>query len=175
MKTSKMLCLLLTVCCLTPAAGCSGRKANNSSNSPSAWNDQVESISFAREDVAKMVTFLEYTQDGVSNAEILGWDTNDPATWETVTWTSKNEGHLFSVSFHLGVYDYPRLAGTLDLSNCTSLHFLWCINNQLTALDVTGCKKLEALWCWDNNMPSDASIKGLDKSITKEFTSDWSR
>ena len=50
------------------------------------------------------------------------------------------------------------VTGTLDMSGCSSLTYLDCYGNSITALNIQGCSKLEKLLCYDNQ------IKTLDLS-----------
>ena len=43
---------------------------------------------------------------------------------------------------------------SLDVSDNTSLMYLYCSQNQLTSLDVSGCNALTRLYCWVNQLTS---------------------
>ncbi|GHT78116.1 hypothetical protein AGMMS50262_20360 [Bacteroidia bacterium] len=49
---------------------------------------------------------------------------------------------------------YNQLKGTIDMSSCTILWYLYCQVNQLTSLDVSGCTSLTELFCFDNQLTS---------------------
>lgn len=64
-----------------------------------------------------------------------------------LTWNEDNPKRLTSI-YCEGNY----LAGTLDLSGCTALEFLYCSNNTLTSLDLNSCTALTELECMDNSL-----------------------
>ena len=47
-----------------------------------------------------------------------------------------------------------NLIGTIDVSGCTALTYLYCAYNQLTSLNVSGCSELTYLACADNQLTS---------------------
>ena len=68
-----LLCLLLSSYLLLLSAGCKSQPASSKpdhSKPPSA--SQAETGSYSDHDVAQMTAFLNHSENGVSNAEILG-------------------------------------------------------------------------------------------------------
>jgi len=113
-------------------------------------------------DVQKVQTFLrQANESGKTNAEKLGWDAETPASWpissyifgldywtKGVHWeTIDNELRLTAICIN-----YSELHGTLDVSGCTALDWLYCYSNQLTALNVSGCTALDAIDCRANQL-----------------------
>jgi len=113
-------------------------------------------------DVQKVQAFLgQKDESGKTNAEKLGWDAETPASWpissyifgldywtKGVHWeTIDNELRLTAICIN-----YSELHGTLDVSGCTALNWLYCYSNQLTALDVSGCTALDAIDCRANQL-----------------------
>ena len=115
---------------------------------PEGYNDH---------DYRKLVAFLEQTDDeGVKNGKKLSenYDPNDPATWGTYCGDQRfqwieSDGELRIQEIYVS---YENLYGALDVSGCTALEHLSCINNNLTTLDVSGCTALERLDCDYNNL-----------------------
>lgn len=50
------------------------------------------------------------------------------------------------------IREYGVYLTSLDLSRCTTLTELYCIDNQLTTLDLSRCPALTALYCVDNQL-----------------------
>ena len=61
----------------------------------------------------------------------------------------KGDKNISGLFFHDG--SNYRLA-SLDVSECTTLVYLWCTGNQLTSLDVTKNTELVDLNCWNNQL-----------------------
>ena len=59
----------------------------------------------------------------------------------------------------LSLYDCPSLTN-IDAKNCTSLKYLYCYRNALTALNISGNTALEELYCFENANLS--TITGLN-------------
>ena len=56
-----------------------------------------------------------------------------------------------------------KLKGQLDLSSFTGLKYLYCENNELTALDVSGLTGLKEIYCSNNCLTSDSlDLSGVD-------------
>ncbi len=65
---------------------------------------------------------------------------------------------------------YSNLLTTLDLSGSKALTSLGCFDNHLTELDVSSNTALTSLNCYNNYMSDESAIKGLNESLTTNFT-----
>ena len=110
-----------------------------------------------------------FTENGAlykTNAERLGWDPENPATWQGLTWDG--EGNLIGLDWrtltitgHLDLTKFPKLE-IADLEYCAlteltvaglgTLQQLDCSGNYLTQLDLTGCTALYDLDCSFNQL-----------------------
>lgn len=106
----------------------------------------VPDIVYNEYDVEKIQDFLAQG----SNAQNLGYDVNDPATWTDINWgTAGDELRVTMISW----YDRD-IAGPLELSGCTSLKCINCDENSIGALDVSGCTSLAILYCNNSGLES---------------------
>ena len=113
-------------------------------------------------DYQKVVAFLEQTDsNGKKNGEKINnaYQADDPSTWtyqdgsltRGVIWTdSKDDKHVLCLDFD----SKDGLYGQLDLSDCTELEEVYCLNGELDEINVSGCGALETLWCENNNLTS---------------------
>lgn len=132
----------------------------------------VTSITYNEHDVGKVQDFL---MQG-SNALILGYDINDPATWTDVYWgTAGDELRIMSFNWYEGnltgpldlsgctslknVSFYGCPLGSVDVSGCTALDALNIVQCELTSLDISGCTALTSLSC-PNNLLSSLDVSG---------------
>ena len=76
-----------------------------------------------------------------NNAEIIGWDPEDPSSWQGVTWEN---GRITAID----ISGYG-LEGVLDVTACTELRSLDCSGNLLSVLRFSGCP-LNELSCEGN-------------------------
>jgi len=130
-------------------------------------------VAYDAYEVEKFKTFLNITNSsGVSYAQHLGVDANDPATWDFVTWTYDrgvykmceldivdythwdNGGKLDLSGFDKLITASIRGIGIelLDVSDCANLEFIDCYFNEIHTLNTTGCKNLKTLWCERNKL-----------------------
>ncbi len=107
-------------------------------------------------DYNAMVNFLNQPSavKGQTNAQRLGYDISQPETWTDVVWSDDTEKRLVQIGSESGAsaWTSKRLAGSMDLSNCTALEKINCDSNSMTALDVSGCTALQDLNCMDNQL-----------------------
>ena len=106
----------------------------------------------------------------VINAMIIGngltWRADDPASWPTspiwgtiherVEWNGASPKRITS----LDIFG-SNLTGTLNVSGLTALTMLNCQGNELTGLDVSGCSSLKEIKCIDNNLTGTLDVSGL--------------
>ncbi|MGN0531542.1 MAG: hypothetical protein ACI4IN_01950 [Eubacterium sp.] len=93
-----------------------------------------------------------------NNLSILGWDLDDPSTWEGVTWN--DDGNVESIDF-----SFKDLTGALDLSDFSSLTSVDITGNNLTSVNLDNCSSLEEIDCSFNKLTS------LDLSDCTSLTS----
>ena len=109
------------------------------------------SLQYNTHDLACLQTFLEQTDaNGVKNGTKLNanYDENDLSTWSGVTWEESNgENRVTMIN-----WVEKQLVGSLDVSECTALRYLFCNGNQLTALNVAGDAALSRLLCHSNQL-----------------------
>ncbi|MBR0135578.1 MAG: hypothetical protein IJM18_05205 [Clostridia bacterium] len=125
-------------------------------------------------DYDRCASFLEQTDEsGVKNGEKLSenYDPNDPDTWgtyEAVIWNYDGSYEIFDaprfdwleaggelrISYIcLDDQEYDEdfgVVGTLDLSGCSELIEVTCIDNFIEALDLSGCTGLFSVLCTSN-------------------------
>ena len=112
---------------------------------PSGWDNfdiNLFSVSSAEYNVEQTASLKAFIENG-NNAELLGWDANDPTTWDTVTWNAS--GNVETISLY-----YKGLSGELDLTGFSDLRQLICSGNQITKLTLDGCNSLQILDCSGN-------------------------
>lgn len=73
------------------------------------------------------VSALKNFADTDDNLSLLGWNLDDPSTWNEIEWNS--DGNVTAIDF-----DSIGLSGKLDLSSFNALDMLECTNNKLTDL-----------------------------------------
>ena len=101
----------------------------------------------------------------VSNAELLGWTADDPASWNGILWAdgsvSEIELGYASVFGELDLSSFSDLVKldvsydsltAINLANCENLQYLCCPGNELEELDVSGCPSLLELDCSGNRL-----------------------
>ena len=104
-------------------------------------------------DVSNLRAFLEQTDsNGVKNGQKMSdnYDPNDTTTWKKVIWKEVD-----GVPRVTNIYWYEMgMVGTLDLSDCTELTYLYCYSNELTDLEISGCTALQKVYCYRNQLTS---------------------
>lgn len=135
------------------------REGNNAENA-----DPVQLACF--QDFLRNQGFYENGEMVLSNAENLGWNPDDPTTWEGLTWDENGnliglDLRVLGISGHLDLTQFPYLQYA-DLEFCAltqltvagseCLSTLDCAGNYLTELDLTGCTELTDLDCSYNNL-----------------------
>jgi|GEM_PF-2392628 Leucine-rich repeat (LRR) protein len=114
---------------------------------------RIDNAKINANDLSKLKAFANQG----NNLASLGWDLDDPSSWDYVYWTEVNDEYRLEA---FGVYDQDlTLGGSLDLSGCTELVYLdfdgdGSGNLNLTSLNVSGCAALEALFCDYNQLSS---------------------
>lgn len=109
-------------------------------------------------DEMALQTFLSQNSAvaGQTNAQVLGYDPVDPSTWTDVTWDpSSGENCLAGIN-----WVNKSLAGTLNVSGCTSLIAAFFDQNSITSINAGGCTALTDLTCNQNALTS-LNITGL--------------
>ena len=97
--------------------------------------------SFNETDVAFVQEFLSYED----NESVLGWDKEDVATWEGVSWktiSGVNYIRYFDVASN-------QVTGSLDIGDLKYIRGLYCGGTKITSLDISGCDKLTTLMCYN--------------------------
>ena len=104
-------------------------------------------------DVSNLRAFLEQTDsNGVKNGQKMSdnYDPNDTTTWKKVIWKEVD-----GVPRVTNIYWYEMgMVGTLDLSDCTELTYLYFYSNELTDLEISGCTALQKVYCYRNQLTS---------------------
>jgi len=134
---------------------------------PPALAEEAEEVIYHSGDVAKMRAFLAQEKYGFTNAAILGWDIDDPATWE-MNWTETEDG-LRLVSFG-EIRGGEWLHGTLDLSGCSEFNYFMWNYTGITAISFAGCLKLERLYCYSNSQLTSVNVSGCGELIDLSCT-----
>ena len=147
-RISALLAALILAFLAVPAALALG--ANTPNAIPEGFNEH---------DRQKLLAFF-MTEDeyGVTNAEKLfpsGFEPGAPSSWGGVVWEAVNGEYRLA---RFDVSDLPlreaRLAGSLDLSDCTSLYYLNVENTGVTGLKLSGCSSLSKVFCGYNEISS---------------------
>ena len=120
----------------------------------------IEDPPYNSHDLDKLVAFAVQG----SNLAELGWNLNDPQSWDFVWW----EHDVYEDEWRLKQFDVYScglsLSGSLDLSGCTALTYLDFDNNgsgdlRLTSLDISGCTALRTVYC-NGNTITDVNVTG---------------
>ena len=76
---------------------------------------------------------------------LTGYAKDQPDTWDFAVWSEDSLKQLIELDFYsVDIFD---LTGAASFAGLSSLKYLDCFRNNLTALDLTGCTKLEYLDC----------------------------
>jgi hypothetical protein len=103
---------------------------------------------------------------GDSNAVILGWDANDPASWDDraspgVVWTEL-DGLFYLQSVNL---TGTGVAGPLNLAGCAALEEIAVSGNTLTSMDVSNTPNLTRLYASGNQISSFSAESAPELSL----------
>ncbi len=110
-------------------------------------------------DVTKMQVFLNKEPLEGPNYMQLGYDVDDPSTWNDVTWVASPEGlRISAVEWN----ERQAVGGTLDLSGCAYLESVDFYGNELHGLNLNGCAALKNVSCNDNYLDT-LSLSGCDE------------
>jgi hypothetical protein len=121
--------------------------------------------SYNSHDFNKLQTFLNQTsvETGIKNGKVLNtsYNQDDPTTWTGVIWTggAGAERRVTEIKWS----GKNKLAGNLDVSECTALWQLDCGFNNLYSINVWGCTGLQVLYC------HNTAISSLDVSSLKSL------
>ncbi len=145
----------------------------------------LSSVTYNEHDMDKIRAFLAQG----TNAQTLGCDIDDPATWTDVDWGTAGEELRatyinWSYKNHTGPLDLSgceslkslncsgSTVGSLDVSGCTALYSLVCEGCGLTSVNISGCGALGGLYCTNNSLTSlDVSgCRGLE-DLSCEYNS----
>ena len=84
------------------------------------------------------------------NLEKLGWDLDDPYTWQGVEWKIiGGEYHITSINF-----DGLELEGDFNLPEAEYVESVSCENSSLTTLNLAGCTSLSSVNCYNSGISS---------------------
>jgi len=103
------------------------------------------------------------------NLEKLGWDMENPSTWQGVEWKIiGNEYHITDINFDgldlEGDFSLPEAEyvesvsmqnsslSTINLSGCANLSTINCYNSGISDLAIDDCTSLESVDCEENNL-----------------------
>lgn len=133
-----------------------------------AENDGLISFSFGKpivpagyhpKQVENIRDFLRQPSavSGKLNLEQVGLKISDTASWNTsVNWMKKVEGLIYNKANEKEIvrinWDDAKLAGVLDLKNCTTLTYIECSYSRLEQLNLSNSKKLTNLYCGNNHL-----------------------
>ena len=126
------------------------------------------------------------------NLEKLGWNLEEPYTWQGVKWEIiGDEYHVTAINFDgldlEGDLNLPEVEyiesvscegsslNTLNLSGCSSLNSVNCYNSGISSLEINDCSKLESINCDENyleveDVESSLSQIGLSTGIASYET-----
>ncbi len=126
------------------------------------------------------------------NLEKLGWDLDDPYSWEGVEWKIiGDEYHVTNINFDNldleGDFNLPEAEyvesvscensslSTLNLSGCVNLSSVNCYNSGITSLEIADCSSLSDLNCDENflevaDVESSLNQAGLSTGIATYAT-----
>ena len=84
------------------------------------------------------------------NLEKLGWDLDDPYTWQGVEWKIiGGEYHITAINF-----DGLELEGDFNLPEAEYVESVSCENSSLTTLNLAGCTSLSSVNCYNSGISS---------------------
>ncbi len=84
------------------------------------------------------------------NLEKLGWDLDDPYTWQGVEWKIiGGEYHITAINF-----DGLELEGDFNLPEAEYVESVSCENSSLTTLNLAGCTSLNSVNCYNSGISS---------------------
>lgn len=84
------------------------------------------------------------------NLEKLGWNLDEPYTWQGVEWKIiGNEYHITEINF-----DGLELEGDFNLPEAEFVESVSCENSSLTTLNLSGCTNLNTVNCFNSGISS---------------------
>lgn len=127
-------------------------------------------------DVKAIQAFLRQYSGDQSNAQLLGWDIDDPASWEGVRWWV----HAPIPQKVYTIYISDSAISNFTLSGLPELHGIYLSDNQLTHLELSDLPQLGKLDCSGNqlttlplsNLPALATIDCSGNQLTQLALSD---
>ncbi|MGN1123779.1 MAG: hypothetical protein ACI4RR_05490 [Eubacterium sp.] len=126
----------------------------SSDNNQKIYTEQIQNLNANTENISNLTSFANQGD----NLSILGWNLDDPLTWEGITWNA--DGNVESIDL-----SFKNLSGELDLSGFSSLKSLDLSGNEITGVTLTNCSSLEEIDCSFNKLNS------LDLSDCTSLTS----
>ena len=119
-------------------------------------------------DYNAVVNFFEQTdENGIKNGFKVNANYNpfDPSTFATAQnihilyWKNVNGEYRLGnmITFNAPIaqtYAFPRMVGSLDLSDCTAMDWLILNGQAISEINVSGCNALQTLECNDNRVTS---------------------
>lgn len=137
------------------------------------FTNTADADSYNAHDVERLRDFLETADEsGVKNGTKLNSDYNadDISTWNFTNWVEVDGKLCLETLWADSRIDGAghvsdegkQLAGSLDLSGCTSLRSVKAPHGNLTSVKLDGCERLTALSLYDNEKLSNLSIKGCN-------------
>lgn len=123
---------------------------------------------YNQHDYDAIVNFLEQTdENGIKNGFKVNANYNpfDPSTFATAQnihilyWKNVNGEYRLGnmITFDAPIaqtYAFPRMVGSLDLSDCTAMDRLILNGQAISEINVSGCNALQTLECNDNRVTS---------------------
>lgn len=147
-----------------------------------------EEYSFNAEELSSLSDFANMSL----NLEKLGWNMEEPYTWQGVEWKIiGDEYHITAINFDglnlEGDLNLPEVEyiesvscqdsslNTINLSGCSSLNSVSCYNAGISSLDIKDCSNLESINCDENyleveDVESSLSQIGLSTGIASYET-----
>jgi Leucine-rich repeat (LRR) protein len=127
-----------------------------------ALADDADSDGYNDHDFSRIQAFLETEAGGVKNGDRISpsYDKNDAASWYGVAWSADTEKRAIGIT-----WSDKAVGGSLDLSGCTALTYVLCLENALTSVNVNGCIALTSLRC-DFNDISAVDLTGCGALVT---------
>lgn len=135
-----------------------------------------ENYSFNTSELSSLTEFADMSL----NLEKLGWDLDNPYTWQGVEWKIiGGEYHITAINFDdldlEGDFNLPQAEyvesvscqnsslTTLNLSGCTALSTVDCYNSGISSLGIENCSSLSTLNCDENYL----AIEDVESSLSQ--------
>jgi len=126
-------------------------------------NNSVADISLPNE-IMRLREFAESSEWNKYIFTEMGWELDDPDTWEGITWVNVGKGRRVQ---RIDFRDWG-VAGALDLSGFIALEDLRVEKNYLTSINLEGLVSLRDLLIYDNQLTS-LDLSELSSLVTTYF------